>query len=304
MNFEQMRNCEDIYPLLVKRIAGELSAGEKNSVESHLAGCAACMAQEQELTQVWQGLEFLQAPEIPKELFEKSEQTVLAHLKQEQSPIPWLEKIPHTGIGAFLFPVVAGLVMTGVSFFLIHNLANLGIHHHHVLISLFGLWWLLFAASFWVILKGKGKRILSLDLIAARSLSITLLTLFIAFLAYEVDSIRWLATSVIYAVAIVSDSFLGVGNTFITSWWVYCCQASFIGAFIFGFHKAPSSPETMIITPLVISLLVVPAIYVQGSSHNHGYGIIAFAAGGTYIGSLVGISLGGCFRKKIFFQPV
>lgn len=293
---------EEFGSLLVKKIAGELLSEEYQSLQSHLAQCASCMAQEQELTRVWQRLESLQVPEMFTELFEKTEQTVLAHLKQEQTPIPWLEKIPHSGIGSILLPVVAGLVMTGVSYRLIHNLANLRIHHHYVLISLFSLWWMLFAGSFWVILKRNGKRAISLDLIAARSLSITLLTLLIAFLAYEVDSIRWLATSMSYAVAMVSDSLIGVGNAFIAGWWIYCCVASFIGALIFGFHKAPLFAKNIIITSLAISLLLVPAIYVQGASHNHGLGIIAFAALGTYVGSLLGISLGLFIRRQISFQ--
>lgn len=304
MNVERIIDCPEIDSLLVKRIAGELTADESTSVESHLAGCVSCIGQEQELSKAWKRLEFLQVPEIPRELFETTEQRVLARLKQEPSPIPWLEKIPYAGIGSLLLPIAAGLVMTGASYFLIHNLANLQIHQYHVLISLFSLWWLLFAASFWVILKGNGKRSLSLRWIAARSLSITLLTLLISFLAHEVDSIRSRAMSVLYAVAVVSDSLFGVGNTFITSWWVYCCLASFIGAFAFGLHKAPSSPKTMLITSLVISLLLVPAVYVQGASHEHGFGIIAFAALGTYVGSLVGISLGVLLRSKIFFQPV
>lgn len=295
---------EEFGSLLVKKIAGELRSEEYQSLQSHIAQCASCMALEQDLTEVWQGLELLRVPGISTELLEKTEQTVLAHLKQEQAPIPWFEKIPHRGIGSILLPVFAGLAMTGVSYFLIHNFAYLRIHHHHVLISLFSVWWMLFAGSFWIILKGDGKRSLSLDLIAARSLSITLLTLFISFLAYGVDSIRWLALSVIYAVAVASDHLFGVGDTFVAGWWTYGCLASFIGAFIFGLHKAPSSPETMIITPLVISLLLVPAITVHGVSHNHGLGIIAFAAFGTYVGSLLGISLGVFLRKKILFQPV
>jgi hypothetical protein len=295
---------EEFGSLLVKKIAGELLSEEYQSLESHLAQCASCMAQEQELTQVWQGLELLQVPEIPKELFEKTQQRVITCLKQERSPIPLLEKIPHSDIGSILLPVVGWLVMTGVSYFLIHNLANLRIHHHYVLISLFSLWWMLFAGSFWVILKRNGKRAISLDLIAARSLSITLLTLLIAFLAYEVDSIRSLAMSAIYAVAIVSNHLFGVGNAFIAGWWMYCCLASFIGALIFGFHKAPLFAKNIIITSLAISLLLVPAIYVQGAPQNHGLVIIAFAALGTYVGSLLGISLGIVLRSKIFFQPV
>jgi len=172
---------EEFVSLLVKKIAGELLREENQSLQSHLAQCASCMAQEQELTQVWQRLESLQVPEISTELFEKTEQTVLARLKQEQSPIPLLKKIPHSGTVSILLSVVAGLAMTGVSYFLIHNLANLRTHHHYILISLFSLWWMLFAASFWVIVKGNGKHAISLDLIAARSLSITLLTLLISF---------------------------------------------------------------------------------------------------------------------------
>ncbi|SRR6266545_4763494 len=295
---------EEFVSLLVKKIAGELLREENQSLQSHLAQCASCMAQEQELTQVWQRLESLQVPEISTELFEKTEQTVLARLKQEQSPIPLLKKIPHSGTVSILLSVVAGLAMTGVSYFLIHNLANLRTHHHYILISLFSLWWMLFAASFWVIVKGNGKHAISLDLIAARSLSITLLTLLISFLAYEVDSIRWLGASTIYAVAVASDHLFGVGNTFITSWWIYCCLASFIGAFIFGLQKDSSIAKNIFITSMVISLLLVPAITVHGASHNHGVGIIAFAALGTYVGSLLGITLGVFLRKKIVFQPV
>jgi len=161
--------------------------------------------------------------------------------------------------------------MTGASYFLIQNLADLRTHHHYVLISLFSLWWVLFAGSFWVILKGNQNRTTSIDLIAARSLSITLLTLFISFLAYDVDSIRWLAMPLISAAAIVSDHLLGVGNTYTTGWWTYCCLASFIGAFIFGLHKAASMRKAIIIMSMAISLLLVPAISVQGIAHNHGF---------------------------------
>jgi hypothetical protein len=295
---------EEFGSLLVKKIAGELRSEEYQSLQSHLAQCANCVAQEQELTQMWQGLELLQVPDIPTELFKITEQKVLTRLKQERSPFPLLRKVPRAGFGSILLSAVAGLVMTGVSYFLIHNLANLGIHHHYVLISLFSLWWMLFGGSFWVVLKGNRKRSLSIDRIAASSLSITLLTLLIYFLAYEVDSIRSLAMSVIYAVAIVSNHLFGVGNAFITGWWIYCCVASFTSAFIFGLHKAPTIAKNIIVTSMVISLLLIPAIFVQGSSHSHGIGIVAMAALGTYVGSLLGISLGVFLRRKIFFQRI
>lgn len=78
---------EEFDSLLVKKITGELVSEEHQFLQCHLAQCTACMAQEQELTQVWQGLELLQVPGIPTELFDKTEQAVLARLKQEQSPI-------------------------------------------------------------------------------------------------------------------------------------------------------------------------------------------------------------------------
>jgi len=78
---------EEFGSLLIKKIAGELLSEEYQFLQSHLAQCASCMAQEQDLTQVWQGLELLQVPEIPAELFEKTKQTVLARLKQKKSPL-------------------------------------------------------------------------------------------------------------------------------------------------------------------------------------------------------------------------
>jgi len=302
MNHRQNKICGDIESLLVKKITGELLTAEKQSLESHLAQCAFCVAKEQELTKEWQSFDSLPAPEIPAELHENTRDLILSHLKRERSPWPLAERIPGDGIGLALAAFVAGLGMTGLAYALLHTLVDVRIHHYHTLIALFGSWGLLFAGCFWLILKGEGKRTLPLDRVAASSVSIALLTLIISFLAYEVEFLRWLAMPAAYEVAALSNYLFGIGNTFVTAWWIHCCLASFIGAFTFGLHKGPSFPRNAIVASFVASVLLFPAIYLQGSSHNHGYGIIAFAVFGTYVGSLLGISLALFIRRQFAFQ--
>jgi hypothetical protein len=108
--------------------------------------------------------------------------------------------------------------------------------------------------------------------------------------------------SAAYEIARATDYLFGVGNTFVTAWWVHCCLASFIGAFIFGISRSPRSSENLFIGSFAVMTLLSPAIYLQGASHNHGLGIIAFAAAGTYIGSLIGTALGLFIRRKLSFQ--
>ncbi len=191
--------------------------------------------------------------------------------------------------------------MTGLSYVLIHNLVNPRVHHHYILLPLFGLWWMLFAGGSWLILNGKGKRALPLDVVSACSMLVAFLTLALSFLTHEIDSVRWIGMSAAYELAVASNYLFGVGNTFITAWWIHCCLASFIGAFIFGLHKSASLPKNATVGSFVISVLLFPAIYLQGSSHNHGLGIIAFAAFGTYVGSLLGMAL-GLFVRRLAFQ--
>ena len=104
MNIERIGSCPEIDALLVKRIAGELSADEKNSVESHLAGCASCVGQEQELSKTSQKFDALLNPEIPTKLYQTTHETILGHLKSEKSSFPWIIKISEMGKGQLLFP--------------------------------------------------------------------------------------------------------------------------------------------------------------------------------------------------------
>lgn len=304
MNPDKNRACEDFNFLLVKKMTGEILPEENQSLKNHLAQCGFCEAEDRELNRVWQKIDSSPEPDIPTELYEKTRQSILGHLKREKSLSPWLAKIPRTGIWPLIFPFSAGLGMTGLSYFLIHNLVNPRVHHYYILLPLFSLWWMFFAGGSWLILKGKGERSLPLDVVAACSMSVAFLTLAISFLAHEVESVHWLGMSAAYELAVVSNYLFGIGNTFVTAWWIHCCLASFIGAFIFGLHKSASLPKNAIVAAFVISVLLFPAIYLQGSSHNHGLGIIAFAALGTYAGSLLGISLGLFIRQRLSFQEV
>ncbi len=301
MNLEKKMNCTEIHSLLVKKIADDLVPEEKRSVERHLAECASCAAEERSLAMIWEECEGLPVREIPTELYEKTRDRILNDLKREKSLSPWLAKIP-PGPWRSLVPIAAGLATTGISYGLIHRLVDPTVHHYYFLVPLFSLWWLLYVGGFWLIFRGKGERSRPLDLVSARSISVALLTLLISFLTYEVEFLRWLAVSAAYEIAVVSNDVFGMGNTFVAAWWIHCCLASFIGAFIFGLSRSRGSSENLFIGSFVITIFLSPAMYLQGSSHNHGFGLIAFAALGTYVGSLVGMSLGLLVRRQFSFQ--
>jgi len=302
MNIEKKMNCTEIHSLLVKQIADDLVTEEKRSVERHLAECASCAAEERSLAMIWQEFEGLPVHEIPTKLYEKTRDRILNDLKREKSLSPWFTKIPSTGPWRALVPIAAGLATTAISYGLIHRLVDLTVHHHYILVPLFSLWWMLYVGGFWLILKGKGERYLPLDLVSARSISVALLTLLIGFMTYEVEFLRWLAVSAAYEIAVVSNYVFGMGNTFVAAWWIHCCLASFIGAFIFGLSRSRGSSENLFIGSFVVTIFLSPAMYLQGSSHNHGFDLIAFAALGTYVGSLVGMSLGLLVRRQFSFQ--
>jgi hypothetical protein len=302
MNPEQKESCKEFSSLVVKKITGEILSHEKRALDEHLARCASCTTEEREFTAVFQRLGSLPDPAIPPLLYQNTRQIVLNRIQQEKSRAAWFAKISAAWPWRALFPLTAGLAMTGVSYGLIHNFVNPSVHHHYILLPLFGLWWMLFAAGFWSILKHKNGGSIAPNPISVTSISITLLTLLIGFLAYELEAVRWIVMSAAYEIARATDYLFGVGNTFVTAWWVHCCLASFIGAFIFGVSRSPRSTENLFVGSFVVMILLSPAIYLQGASHNHGFGVIAFAAAGTYVGSLVGMGLGLFIRRKLAFQ--
>ena len=291
--------------MLIKQISGELSADDKNYIESHLAGCASCVGEEQWLSKVWQKFDTLPDPEIPPKLYEATHETILGHLEWENSSFSWIVKISELGaIWSVILPILAGLVMTGISYFLVRNLVGSGVHHHYVFLPLLGLWWLVFGVCFWLLLKPPQGRALHLNVVAAHSILVTLLTLIIAYLAYETELFRGPAMFAASLVAAESLYLFGMGNTLVTSWWIHCCLASFIGGSMFSVRQLALEPRYLLVASLVVTTLLLPAILLQGASHNHGYGIIAFAALGTYVGSLLRLRLGFFLRRQIFFQPV
>ena len=302
MNPEQKESCKEFSSLLVKKITGEILSHERRVLDIHLAQCSSCATEEREFTATLQRFDSFLDPEIPAELCENTRQMILGRLKQEKSRVAWFARIPVTGPWRALFPLTAGLAMTAISYGLIHRLIDPSVQHYYLLMPLFSLWWMLFAAGFWSILKDKRAGLFPLNLVSASSISITFLTLLIAFVAFELESLRWVAMSAAYEIARATEYLFGMGNTFVTAWWVHCCLASFIGAFIFGVSRSPRSSENLFVGSFVIMVLLSPAIYLQGTSHNHGLGVIAFAAAGTYVGSLVGTALGLFIRRKLSFQ--
>jgi hypothetical protein len=285
--------------LLIQKITGELRAGDREFLDDHLMQCPSCIAQEQELAKDWEKFDSLPVPEVPAALYENTRRNILAELRREKAAAPRTLNILMT-IRPLLAPL-AGLAMTAVSYGVMRPLVHPAVHHHYVLIPLFLVWWLLFAAAFWLILRRQEERFFAFNRIAVFSIAVVALTLVIFLITYEVEAVRWIALSVALELARMSDYLFGIGNTFIAAWWIHCCLASLIGGFIFGLRKGPLS-ETVFFGSLFITLLLFPAMYLQGSSHNHGYGIIAFAALGAYLASLVGISLGLFIRRQISFQ--
>ncbi len=304
MNPEQTESCKEFSSLLLKKITGEILSHEKKALDIHLARCSSCSIEERELTATLHKLDSFADPEIPADLYENTRQTILGHLNEEKSRAAWFTKIPTTGAWRALLPLTAGLAMTAVSYGLIHRLIDPSVQHYHLIVPLFSVWWMLFATGFWSILKRRAGGLFPLNLISVSSISITLLTLFITFLAFEFEPLRWVAMSAAYEMARATDYLFGMGNTFVTAWWVHCCLASFIGAFVFGISRSPRSSESVFVGSFVVMILLSPAIYLQGASHNHGLGVVAFAAAGTYIGSLVGMGLGLFIRRKLSFQTV
>lgn len=295
---------DNYFSLLLQHVTGELPSEQTESLESHIGQCGRCFSTEQELTNAWRQLESLQVADIPAELYKETRQTILARLKRERSPLPWLKAFPRADLWSVFLSIFAGLAMTGFSYLLIHNYGNLAVHPHNVLIPLFGMWWVLFASGFWFLVQGAHRQFLHLDWVAAWSILITGLTLAITFLAFEIDVFRRLVAAATHAVTLASQFLLGVGNAFATNWGIHGCLASFIGGSIIGFGNNRSLPNSVMVAAVAVTILLLPAIYLQSSSHNHGVGMIAWAAFGVFIGSLAGMGLGFFFRRQVAYRLI
>ena len=191
MNTAAQKSCRKIEPLLAARVAGELAADEANPVDTHLSVCSACVSEEQGLADIWQKLNLLPEPEIPTVLYETTHEKILSQLKRGKMSFYWIENISELGgVWSAIFSILAGLVITGISYFLLHKTIGSGAHHYYVFLPLLGLWWLVFGVCFALLLKQLRGRVLHLGVVSARSMFVTLLTLIISFFAYETDFFR------------------------------------------------------------------------------------------------------------------
>ena len=292
MKAERKKGCDDSESLLVKKLARELRSDERLVLDRHLAQCAICVVRERELAIEWESFDALPVPEVPAALYESTRKLILSHLMQEKSPSPSAGRILRERVWWLFGPLGAGAAMTGVSYALIRNLVDLRIHEHHILITLFSLWGLLFAGCSWFVLYGKTEKTLLTNVLASFSISITFLALLLSYLASGVDGLRWLAMSAAYEIAVRTNDLFGIGNTFVAGWGLYACLASFLVSFVFGVRRAPAFSQSAFLGSALITLLLSPAIYLHGSSHDHGYGILAFGALGTFVGAFAGVAIG------------
>ena len=137
---------------------------------------------------------------------------------------------------------------------------------------------------------------------AGQSVLVTLLTLIIAYLANETP-LRAAVTFAASKVAAASVYLFGIGNSTIAIWWIYCCIASVIGGVTFIVGRVALEPGYLLAGPLLITTLLLPAILLQGASHNHGYAAIGFAVFSTFAGTLVGTGTGLIVRRQFSFRP-
>lgn len=299
MTFEE-KSCEYFQSLLVKKIAGELLSEERQVLQTHLSRCSVCPIEEKNLAGAWDRLASDRLLEIPRGLSETTRQSIVDQLRQEKFASASVTKsLSSSGMGSLLMSVAGGLLMTWLSYGLIHRQVGLEIHHHHILLPLFGFWWLAFTAASWLTLGAQKRPDCRVARGAACAIAIVFLTLTISFLVYEIGILRSFATIAAEELAAATESLVGIGNAFVTAWWIHCCLASFIAALFIRINGNSRLATSLLFAPLSVTVMLYPAIYLQGSSHDHGFWIIAFAAIGTYIGSLFGVSLGLFGRHRI-----
>jgi anti-sigma factor RsiW len=59
--------CDEMTPLLMDRLQGDISPADEERLASHLAGCAACRAEVQAMTETWNSLGSLDDEQVPHE---------------------------------------------------------------------------------------------------------------------------------------------------------------------------------------------------------------------------------------------
>lgn len=302
MAHEPNRPCEEFDSLLIRKVTGDLVPEEENALKNHLAQCAACNSELEKVSRLWQGMESLSPAAVPPNLHDETEKTVLGLIRQEKSFSYRLIGDSLKGGWSYLLPVIAGLMMTALSYGLMANLIDHRIHHHYVVISVFAFWAMLFVVATWLMFRGKEGRSSSVSAIIAFSLSITFITLLLARLFSWSDVSGWIEGS--WIDVLLTGYLPESGHRFVIAWGSYACAASFIGALFFGLHKPASLSEGVFLGSLLISVLLSPVLYLHGSSHSHGIGVIFFGALGVFFASSAGIILGSTIRRQFSFSVI
>jgi len=247
-------------------------------------------------------MESLPSAAVPPKLHDETQKAVLGLIRQERSFSYRLIGDSVKGGWSYLLPVIAGLVMTALSYGLMANLVDHRVHHHHIVISVFALWAMLFVVASWLMFGGKGGRISSVSAVIAFALSITFITLLLARLFSWSDVSGWIEGS--WIDVLFTGYLPESGHRFVIGWGSYACAASFIGALFFGLHKPASLSGTAFLGSLLISVLLFPVLYLHGSSHSHGIGVIFFGALGVFVASSAGIILGSTIRRQFAFSVI
>lgn len=302
MAHEPNQPCAEFEPLLIRKFTGELTPEEENALDNHLAQCAACNSELEKVSRLWQGMESVPLAAVPPKLHDETQKTVLGLIRQEKSFSYRLVGDSLKGGWSYLLPVIAGLMMTALSYGLTATLIDHRIHHHYVVISVFAFWSMLFVVASWLMFRGNGGRVSSVSAVVAFSLSITFITLLLARLFSWSDVSGWIEGS--WIDVLFTGYLAESGHRFVIGWGSYACTGSFIGALLFGPHKASSVSAAAFWGSLLISVLLFPVLYLHGSSHSHGIGVIFFGALGVFFGSSAGIVVGSTVRRQFSFSVI
>lgn len=294
--------CAEFEPLLIRKITGELLPDQEKFLEKHLAQCAPCNSELEKVSQLWQGMESLPSAAVPAKLHDETQRAVLGLLRQERSFFYRLGGNSLERAWSYLLPVITGTVMTALSYGLMVNLIDHGVHHHRIVISVFVLWATLFVVASWLIFRGKVGRVSSVSVVLTFSLSVTFMTLLLARLFSWNEDSSWIYGR--WIDALLTSYLADLGHRFVIGWGSYACAAAFFGALLFGLHKSTSISRTGFLGSLIISVLLFPAIYLHGSSHGHSYSVIFFGAVGIFFGASIGTLLGGILRRQLSFSMV
>ena len=143
---EPNQPCAEFESLLTRKVTGELVPEEENSLGNHLAQCATCNSELENISRQWQGMD-LPSFAVPAKLHDETQKAVLGLLKQERFIVNRFAGGNLRGAWSYLLPTIAGLVMTTLSYVLVASLIDHRVHHHYIVIVVFSIWAMLFVVA-------------------------------------------------------------------------------------------------------------------------------------------------------------